>query len=562
MELCALLEIIKSIFLVVFLLHSVRTARNFNYLSVENRCIKDCNYLRSIPNVTFNCDGDNSSCDWQCAAQRMGCDVGLIYHCAPYLRNHDLNLNQMENIETCAPEKFCNAGEEPYVTFMADGAVGSHKKAMIKCLPCKNPNFYNSRAGQSSASYSRCYQLKVNKCIPEEHKIDCGDISWRTRKETDGLCRCAAGHAPANENVNTTCFNSNEICVPKTCAQSNQELLSDYTCGDKCPSGMHRTGQSDDCVPNMLVQTTKKLPTILTSQRSTAETEKKVAISTTTDTKIVLSTAVSGEMGNANGSDKNTDFPIIIGIMGGCIGATFLVVLSIVIIFKCKTQSGSRVHEQSLTKGLHEGTGNCRDVGATGGLSPYTQNAATGTRSQAYDQHQVYGSDPSPFTQPGFNSFQTTIGQRLANQISITLYYNSKTINETVTHIAGDQVKVTSDNSNVQTGSGPTESSPQEIEETSFSKSLDHKLLRSDREVDNQSDSETPLLSGYEKNHPLESSGNTSTVMIKERDENAGMNTGSCQSPSDGVDGSAVADDDITLQGSVFEGKIPAKTLS
>ncbi|WAR24700.1 hypothetical protein MAR_038369 [Mya arenaria] len=368
MELCAPLEIIKSILLVVFSLHSVRTERGFNYLSVEERCIEDCNFLSSIPNVTFNCDGDNSSCDWQCAAQRMGCDVGLIYHCAHYLRHHDVNLNQMENIETCAPEEFCNAGEEPYVTFFADGAVGSHKNATIKCLPCKNPNFYNSRAGQSSASYSRCYQLKVNKCIPEAHKIDCGDISWRTRKETDGLCRCDAGHAPANESVNTTCFNSYEICVPKTCPQLNQELLS----------------------------------------------------------------------------------------------------------VKCKKQPESRVHEQTLTKesltiwysvGLLEGTENCTAARATGGSSPYSQEAATGTRSQAYDQHRIYGSDTLPFhqPQPGFSCIQPILNQGIAR---------------------------------------------------------------------------------YEENHLSETSCHTTTVMIEKRDENAFMNTGS---PSNGADGSAVAENETPL---------------
>ncbi|WAR24673.1 hypothetical protein MAR_038342, partial [Mya arenaria] len=237
-------------------------------LSVEERCIPTCTFLNNIPNWTFLCDGDRSTCAWQCAAQRMGYDEGLTYHCAQYYENYELKRNKIEYIEACAPERFCNAGEEPYVTFSFDDVVRSPRNAKINCVPCANPNFYNSQAGKSSASYSRCYQQKFNKCIPEDHKINCGEISWRNQKETDGYCRCDArnGYAPENENVKTRCFYSDEFCAHKTCPQPSQALLLNYTCGDKCPSGMHRTEYSDECYPKKLDQTTKSTPTIWTSQ--------------------------------------------------------------------------------------------------------------------------------------------------------------------------------------------------------------------------------------------------------------------------------------------------------
>ncbi|XP_052777118.1 uncharacterized protein LOC128214598 [Mya arenaria] len=495
------MELLKP--LSVLILHTIRTEGEYVYRRVEDRCLESCARLNNIPNVTFDCGSDNSSCDWQCAAQRMGCDEGLAYHCAQDFKNYKLKRNKIEYIEACAPEKFCNAGEEPYVTFPFDDKERSPRNAMINCVPCTDPNFYNSQAGKSSASYSQCQLEKFNKCIPEDYKINCGDIFWRKRTETDGYCRCDArnGYAPENENVKTKCFYSDEFCIEKTCPPA-QELLLNYTCGDRCPPGMHRTEESDECVPDEIFQTTKNTPSILTSQRSTEEAENEVAISTTTETKTGIE-----EKGTTD--DSNKDISLTIKISLGVFAGLTLLSISTVIFLKCKKQPERRDPEQTLTK-----------------------------------------------------------------DASIIFNDNRKTINKTVTHIARDQVKVTGDNSNVQTGSDPTETSPQDIEEANFSFLFGQTLLKSDQEIENQCDFETPLLSGYEENHPLESSGNTTAVMIEERDENAVMNPGSCQSPIDGVNGIAVAgdgcelcpcdnqEDDKALYGPVLEGKIPAKTLS
>ncbi|XP_052774885.1 uncharacterized protein LOC128213322 [Mya arenaria] len=219
----------------------VRTQSTFYFRNVEPQCIQTCFYTMNIDDVMAYCDGDNSTCGWQCAAQRMGCDEGFVYHCAKDFQSHGYK-------EACAPEKYCNAGEEPYVTF--PDQARSPRNAVINCAPCTDEKFYHSPAGQSSASYSRCNQQKFNRCIPEDNKIDCG-VSWRERKETDGYCRCDArnGYAPENENVKTKCFYTDEFCVPKTCPHSSQEMLLNYTCGDRCLPGMHRTEESDECVP-------------------------------------------------------------------------------------------------------------------------------------------------------------------------------------------------------------------------------------------------------------------------------------------------------------------------
>ncbi|XP_052774281.1 uncharacterized protein LOC128212922 isoform X2 [Mya arenaria] len=276
---------IGFVLLAVLFLHTVES-ENFYYRPVDERCIHDCNILNKIPNVTFSCDGHNKSCDWQCASQRMGCDEGLAYHCAKDFHNYEiqLDLNEIEYKQACAPERFCKAGEEPYVTFSYDDMVRSLRNAKINCVHCTDQNFYNSQVGRSSASYSRCFDEKFNKCIPEDNKIDCG-ISWRERKDTDGYCRCDArnGYAPENEAVKTKCFYSNELCVPKTCPQPSQELLLNYTCADKCPSGMQRTEEADECVSES-VQTKSET---VTSTKRTAESmpkeiEKGIAAGLTT----------------------------------------------------------------------------------------------------------------------------------------------------------------------------------------------------------------------------------------------------------------------------------------
>ncbi|WAR24703.1 hypothetical protein MAR_038372, partial [Mya arenaria] len=338
--------------LALFFLPMVISQRDFYFRSVEDRCIPTCAFIENIPNWSFQCDGDNSTCDWQCAGQRMGCAEGKVYHCAQDFQNYEFKRNKTEYIEACAPERSCNAGEEPFVTFPFDDLVRSPRNALINCVPCTNPRFYNSQVGKSSASYARCYQQKFNKCIPEDNKIDCG-IPWRERKDSDGYCRCDArnGYAPENENVKTKCFYSDEFCVFKPCPQLNQELLLNYTCGDRCPSGMHRTEQSDDCVLDKFVQTTK---------------EKVTYDSFSTDPRIPME---------------------------------------------------------------------------------------------------------------------------------------------------------------------PTETSPKEIEETSFSNSPDHTFQRNGREIEHQSDSESPLLLGNEENRSPETSGDTTTVTIERRMENDDLNNGPCHSP-------------------------------
>ncbi|WAR24681.1 hypothetical protein MAR_038350 [Mya arenaria] len=293
---------IGFVLLAVLFLHTVES-ENFYYRPVDERCIHDCNILNKIPNVTFSCDGHNKSCDWQCASQRMGCDEGLAYHCAKDFHNYEiqLDLNEIEYKQACAPERFCKAGEEPYVTFSYDDMVRSLRNAKINCVHCTDQNFYNSQVGRSSASYSRCFDEKFNKCIPEDNKIDCG-ISWRERKDTDGYCRCDArnGYAPENEAVKTKCFYSNELCVPKTCPQPSQELLLNYTCADKCPSGMQRTEEADECVSES-VQTKSET---VTSTKRTAESmpkeiEKGIAAG--------LTTVAQTEYPNAEHEEIDTD---------------------------------------------------------------------------------------------------------------------------------------------------------------------------------------------------------------------------------------------------------------
>ncbi|XP_052775163.1 uncharacterized protein LOC128213472 isoform X2 [Mya arenaria] len=340
MKLCLSLQNIVFALLAILMFHMVRTQGDFYYRIVGDQCIRTCAHLRDIPNVTFNCDGDNSTCDWQCAAQRMGCAEGLIYHCAQDFKNLELKLNKTEYIQACAPERFCNAGEEPSVTFSFDDVVQSPRNAKINCVACTDPNFYNKQDGQSSASYSRCYLQKFNKCIPEYHKINCDDISWLERKQTDGYCRCDArnGYAPENENVKTMCFYSDELCAPKTCPIPSQELLLNYTCGDRCPSGMHRTEKSDECVPNKPVQTTRSTPLTLSSQPRSVQTETNAGISTTKETVKVLSTKGREENGGSDGSNKDTIILVSVLIS---LAVTALLVLLIAIRLRRESQQNT-----------------------------------------------------------------------------------------------------------------------------------------------------------------------------------------------------------------------------
>ncbi|XP_052776227.1 uncharacterized protein LOC128214038 [Mya arenaria] len=439
--------------LALFFLPMVISQRDFYFRSVEDRCIPTCAFIENIPNWSFQCDGDNSTCDWQCAGQRMGCAEGKVYHCAQDFQNYEFKRNKTEYIEACAPERSCNAGEEPFVTFPFDDLVRSPRNALINCVPCTNPRFYNSQVGKSSASYARCYQQKFNKCIPEDNKIDCG-IPWRERKDSDGYCRCDArnGYAPENENVKTKCFYSDEFCVFKPCPQLNQELLLNYTCGDRCPSGMHRTEQSDDCVLDKFVQTTKSPPTTLTSQPRLEKTKTHVSILPTTETVKELFTKRKEKV-TYDSFSTDPRIPMVIAV------ATFVVLVFIfVVICACKITKCSEVH--------------------------------------------------------------------------ITLCSRSKTtIRRNTNNIAGNHVQVTGKKSNVQICSEPTETSPKEIEETSFSNSPDHTFQRNGREIEHQSDSESPLLLGNEENRSPETSGDTTTVTIERRMENDDLNNGPCHSP-------------------------------
>ncbi|XP_052775278.1 uncharacterized protein LOC128213531 isoform X1 [Mya arenaria] len=475
MELCASLQKIGSITFSILLLHTVTIEGGVSFLSVDERCIPTCTSLNNIPNWTFLlCDGDRSTCAWQCAAQRMGCDEGLIYHCAQDFQNYELKRNKIEYIEACAPERSCNAGEEPYVTFSLDDVVRSPRNAKINCVPCADPNFYNSQAGKSSASYSRCYQQKFNKCIPEDHKINCGDISWRDRKETDGYCRCDArnGYAPENENVKTRCFYSVEYCAHKTCPHPAQELLLNYTCGDRCPSGMHRTEISDECVPNKLDQTTKYTPTILVFQRNGGK-------STSTETIEVISTKRVDVKGNSDELYKDILLPlsIIVGVVA---------VLSSLSAVMFKHRNGKKYYTQQTLRQLKKAANIVYGIGKS---------------IMAGDPVQVTGDKPT---------IKTDLRSRQMEQHS---YPVGSSQGIEITSCAQDA----------------TEEIPQEIEETSFSISRDQTFPSKDREIKDQSDSEKSLLLGHEKSPPLEKFANTTTVIIESRDKNGDMNTASGQ---------------------------------
>ncbi|WAR22023.1 hypothetical protein MAR_015997 [Mya arenaria] len=43
---------------------------------VDTKCIPICSNWKEKGWV-FNCDGDNTACDWQCSAQRKACPEGL-----------------------------------------------------------------------------------------------------------------------------------------------------------------------------------------------------------------------------------------------------------------------------------------------------------------------------------------------------------------------------------------------------------------------------------------------------------------------------------------------------
>ncbi|XP_052773062.1 uncharacterized protein LOC128211946 [Mya arenaria] len=254
---------------------------------VDTKCIPICSNWKEKGWV-FNCDGDNTACDWQCSAQRKACPEGLTYHCAADYADFELHTGNINYLEECALEKPCKRGEEPSITLYANGEKLPPNAAKINCIPCSNKYFYNSQDGRLSSSYSRCFQEKFNKCIPEDNKIDCGE-SWIKRTESDGYCRCDArsGFAPENENIDSMCFYTDENCMSKKCP-SKQELALNYTCISNCPDGYHRTDDSDICVEGASATTKRRPPTTAPSTKDKKYSQVTIA-STTEKEKVVVS---------------------------------------------------------------------------------------------------------------------------------------------------------------------------------------------------------------------------------------------------------------------------------
>ncbi|WAR22024.1 hypothetical protein MAR_015998, partial [Mya arenaria] len=156
--------------------------------------------------------------------------------------------------------------------------------------------------GRLSSSYSRCFQEKFNKCIPEDNKIDCGE-SWLKRTESDGYCRCDArrGFAPENENIDSMCFYTDAHCMLKKCP-SAQELALNYSCIINCPDGYYRTDDSDACVERASATAKTKPPT--TASSTTDQTYTQSTIDSTTGKVETSGEAVST---HTAGSQKETE---------------------------------------------------------------------------------------------------------------------------------------------------------------------------------------------------------------------------------------------------------------
>ncbi|XP_052773060.1 uncharacterized protein LOC128211945 [Mya arenaria] len=254
---------------------------------VDTKCIPICSN-RKVKDWAFNCDGDNTTCDWQCSAQRKACPEGLTYHCAADYADFELHTGNIIHLEECALEKPCKRGEEPSITLYANGEKLPPNEAKINCISCSNKYFYNSQDGRLSSSYSRCFQEKFNKCIPEDNKIDCGE-SWLKRTESDGYCRCDArrGFAPENENIDSMCFYTDAHCMLKKCP-SAQELALNYSCIINCPDGYYRTDDSDACVERASATAKTKPPTTASSTTDQTYTQSTID-STTGKEKVVIS---------------------------------------------------------------------------------------------------------------------------------------------------------------------------------------------------------------------------------------------------------------------------------
>ncbi|XP_052771325.1 uncharacterized protein LOC128210999 [Mya arenaria] len=298
-------SMILRICLILRVIHEV----SGGFIPVESRCAKTCS--RQEMGWSFNCDGDNTTCDWQCAAQRKDCPEGLTYHCAADYEDFELHTGNINYLEECALEKPCKRGEEPSITLYANGEKLPPNKARINCIPCSNKLFFNNIDGRLSSSYSRCFRQKFNKCIRERNKINCGE-SWLERKMTDGFCRCDArrGFAPENENIETKCFFASELCTLRKCP-STQELALNYTCISHCPDGYHRTDDSDKCVER--ASATAKTKTPKTASSTADQTHTQVTIATTTENeKVVVSTKKTNVLGIVIGVVLGT---VVVGLI-------------------------------------------------------------------------------------------------------------------------------------------------------------------------------------------------------------------------------------------------------
>ncbi|WAR22025.1 hypothetical protein MAR_015999 [Mya arenaria] len=94
-------SMILRICLILRVIHEV----SGGFIPVESRCAKTCS--RQEMGWSFNCDGDNTTCDWQCAAQRKDCPEGLTYHCAADYEDFELHTGNINYLEECALEKPC-----------------------------------------------------------------------------------------------------------------------------------------------------------------------------------------------------------------------------------------------------------------------------------------------------------------------------------------------------------------------------------------------------------------------------------------------------------------------
>lgn len=102
----------------------------------------------------------------------------------------------------------------------------------VECRKCADEDYYQSLVRKSS-SFSSCFEPKINKCIREDNKIQCGDIRWEESTTTDGFCRCDSNNNYRPFFPMTVCFYDNWKCFYMPCLPAQdgkpQEMLPGNT---------------------------------------------------------------------------------------------------------------------------------------------------------------------------------------------------------------------------------------------------------------------------------------------------------------------------------------------